>query len=255
MHKEIIIKAFDKARKKARKKGVNDPSNNSLAKTLSDYISFEFKTPIGERRLRDYYKLALQKRRAPDDINITQLNVVIGLCNYLGYDGFEDYVVKNNGKNSKEPDEDDPTVITISPDNIMSQKINDRINIYVKKNKIILSISMLAVIAFFVFFSLSQQRYMVWQEHHYVEVDFDKTQFKEGTLKPYNEALLVHFKKIVPNCNTKFFKDNGDENLWYGKNPEGNLEFFTALGLHPQTGTILKKITPHMIRNHICPSY
>jgi len=104
MHRKLIIKAFEKAGRESRHKGVNKPSNHSLAKDLSDFISNEMNTPIGERRLRDYYKEATAiHNKTIDDINIVQLSVVIGLCNYLGYDDYEAFLGKIKSKKKKKP--------------------------------------------------------------------------------------------------------------------------------------------------------
>ncbi|WP_347925502.1 hypothetical protein [Pontimicrobium sp. SW4] len=255
MHRKIIIKAFEKARKEAQKKGINHPSNNFLAKILSDYISNEFKTPIGERRLRDYYKLAIHKGINDEgDINITQLNVVNALCEYLGYKNYQDFVVKNRLKivyedNSNEED----TLITISPENIL--KKNDRIDIRIRKNKIVLSISMLAIILLMTVVSMNNRRWMRWQEHQYVEVEFSINEFKKGNLKLYKEERFSLFKKIIPDCYTVFFDTDGNEKIWYGRNEQENMEFYTFLGLHPITNKILKPITPNIIKKHICATY
>ncbi len=255
MHKKIIIKAFDKARKEAQKKGINHPSNNSLAKILSDYISIEFNTPIGERRLRDYYKSAIRKGiNNEGDININQLNVVIGLCKYLGYEGFEDFVLHNSTKNISISETEELHIDTVF-EKEKFQRINERINIYVKKNRIVLSISMAILILFLTIISLNRQRWMKWQNDHYVEVTFNSEEFKNGILKIYKEERIALFKKVIPDCSTLFFLKNGNEAIWYGKNGNGTLEYFTALGLHPETGTTLKKITPYIIKKHICPSY
>jgi len=104
MHRKLIIKAFEKARDEVQRKGVNKPSNNSLAKLLSDFISNERNTPIGERRLRDYYNASVHTHTTHDiDINITQLSVVIGLCNYLGHENYEAFVSKYIPESKKKP--------------------------------------------------------------------------------------------------------------------------------------------------------
>ncbi len=102
MHRELITRAFEKANMEAKRSGINRPSNNRLAKILSDFISNELKTPIGERRLRDYYNATMLTNTSNyDDINIRQLNVVIGLCNYLGYEEYESFMLETNLKKKK----------------------------------------------------------------------------------------------------------------------------------------------------------
>ncbi len=78
---------------------------------------------------------------------------------------------------------------------------------------------------------------------------------RQPGLKLYNADRIEHFRKIDPNCETDFFKNDGTEMLWYGKNKSGELEFFTSVGLHPETGKTLKKITKYIIKKYICESY
>ena len=102
MHSKLIIRAFEKAREEAQNKGVNRPSNNSLAKILSDFIFYEMNTPIGERRLRDYYNASINTELTNEsDININQLKVVIGLCHYLDYENYEAFVSQTSSKPKK----------------------------------------------------------------------------------------------------------------------------------------------------------
>ncbi len=50
----------------------------------------------------------------------------------------------------------------------------------------------------------------------------------------------------------KKFKEDDSVRIWYGKNREGELEYFSSQGLHPQTGKTLKPITRYMIEKYIC---
>ena len=99
---------------------------------------------------------------------------------------------------------------------------------------------------------LNQPQWMEWQTDHYVEADFDPNKLSDGNLKIYKEERILYFKKINPDCNTNFFNKDEIENLWYGKNPNGEYEYFTTLGRHPETGKTLKKITPYIIKKYIC---
>ena len=101
----------------------------------------------------------------------------------------------------------------------------------------------------------NQPRWMIWQEDHYIEVKFDDNKLNINQLKLYKEDRILNFRQIQPDCNTIFFKENGEENIWYGKNAKGELEYFTDLAKHPKTGKTLKKITPYMIRKYICKTY
>ncbi|WP_435682498.1 hypothetical protein [Nonlabens sp.] len=53
-------------------------------------------------------------------------------------------------------------------------------------------------------------------------------------------------------CDTVFFKSDNSVRFWYGKNKKKEIEYFTDLGLHPETGKTLKPITGYMIEKYIC---
>ena len=99
----------------------------------------------------------------------------------------------------------------------------------------------------------NETRWMVWQEDHYVEIDLNTEKYNINQLKLFKEERIELFKKISPICNeTLFFNEDGSVKIWYEKNKDKELEYFTALGLHPETGKTLKPITQYMIDKYIC---
>ncbi|OUR90942.1 hypothetical protein A9Q87_13490 [Flavobacteriales bacterium 34_180_T64] len=83
-----------KQKKNETIKGVKNPSKNHLAIILSNYITEDFGFPFGERSLVNYYN-SINQLKDLEDINISQLKVITGLCNYLGYDDYEDFIFNN----------------------------------------------------------------------------------------------------------------------------------------------------------------
>nr|WP_321222415.1 hypothetical protein [uncultured Psychroserpens sp.] len=82
----------------------------------------------------------------------------------------------------------------------------------------------------------------------YIKVDFDTENYKVKQLKLYKEERIKFFKKFSCDClETPFFKDNVSNIIWYGKNKNKELEYFTDLWRHPETGKTLKPITQYMI--------
>ncbi|WP_242156379.1 hypothetical protein [Aestuariivivens sediminis] len=224
MHKNLIIDAFEKARHDLVKEGHNKPSKVAISEKLSDYISEHTKTELGERRFRDYYDHALELNSDKGkDIKIQQYEIVSGLCNYLGYGNYEDY--KSNKK-----------------------KRSYKIFFYIAG---IIGILVLSL----ALFNSESNCWMEWKDDHYEIIDFDTQKFNDGTLKLCKEDRLEHFKKVNVGCSTSFFDLKGHVKIWYGKNRHKELEYFSAYGLHPETGKTLKPITEYMIKTHICESY
>ncbi|WP_157717119.1 hypothetical protein [Formosa sp. Hel1_31_208] len=113
-------------------------------------------------------------------------------------------------------------------------------------------ISAVVISGIFIYNYSTRQSWMMWQEDHYIEVDFDTEKYNMNQLKRYKEERINLFEKVSPTCDTKFFNDDESVNIWYGKNRNKELEYFTALGLHPETGKTLKPITRYMIDKYIC---
>ncbi len=241
MHKRLIIEAFKKGESSRKKLGEKKPSLVSIAEDLSNYILTEEGFSLGERSFRDYKNEAEKLMNNDVDINIKQYKVIVGLCRYLGYDSFEDFTSQNGLEKRG---------IEINEFNKESKVRN-----FLKEHKITLIVCGLLLIGFVVFQSINRQRWMVWQDDHYLEVGFDAKKYNLGQLKLYNSDRIKNFKKITPNCNTSFFDTQGNVKIWYGKNNEKELEYFTALGLHPETGKTLDPITVYMIKKYICHDY
>ncbi len=183
----------------------------------------------------------------PDITNNPSADLLNKLSEYIDYENYEDFVSRNNEITSPEEEE-----IT---QNEETKSIGETIKIFIRKNKISISIVTTLLLLVFLYGQITKQRYMVWENDHYVEVKFDLEQYDVSELKLYKKDRIERFRKITPDCSTEFFKVDGSENLWYGKNAKKELEYFTDFGLHPETGKTLKKITKHMIKNHICDTY
>ncbi|MEO8934798.1 MAG: hypothetical protein ABI295_10885 [Xanthomarina sp.] len=233
MHKKLLIKCFDKARKELQRQGTQNPSTVKIAELLSNYVDENEGFPLGERTYRDYYNHALKDD--VEDIEIRQIKVLNGLCRYLGFEDYSDFTTELN---------ENKTIFQ-----------TPKMTSFLKKHKIALLILLALIIAFTTLNSLNKQKWMHWENDRYIEADFDAKLLKDGFLKIYNIDRIENLRKITPDCNTAFFKENKTENVWYGKNKNGDLEFFTSIGLHPETGKTLKKITKHMITKYVCATY
>ncbi|SHG89807.1 hypothetical protein SAMN04488116_2840 [Flagellimonas flava] len=232
MHKTLIIHAFKKAEEERKKRGEKKPSKVDLAGDISNFIKDEMEFGLGEKSYRDYFNEAKKLGNNLKDISIKQLKVVVGLCRFLGYKTYEEF-----------------------EESIKSESILQKLLVFLKKYKILIILFIITTAIFMVIVSVNRQRWMIWNGSHYIETKFDAEKLQQGLLKVYKEDRIKYFEKIAPDCNTEFFTEEGLENLWYGKNSLGELEYFTDLARHPETGKSLNPITSYMIKKYICEKY
>jgi hypothetical protein len=118
----------------------------------------------------------------------------------------------------------------------------------------IISAIVLGVIFFVFGFFINEEECMIWTKDHYEEVACNQISEKQGFFQQIiikkEESLIANFRKISVCDTTTFFK-NGEPCVWYGKSFQGNLDCFTAPGLHPETGKTLKPITNHIIEKYV----
>ena len=233
MHNQIILESFNKAEITIIEKHGNKPSNSKCAIFISDEIYRINSFTFGERSLRDLYNAV--KKNTSISIEVKQPQVIDGLCKFLGYTNYPDYVINN----------------TIEKVSIKGNEQHISAN---KKQPIVVSVILTAIpiIVIIAYVLIDKKRWMVWQESQYIEVEFNVEKYDVNQLKLYKEAQVKNFNLIKPTCNYSFFKKDGSVNLWYGKNIKKELEFFTDLGRHPETSKTLKPITKYMIDKYIC---
>ena len=233
MHRKIILKAFEKARKEEVKGTGIVPSTAKCAERLSDFISEDGSGPFGEKSLRNLYNLSTKENG--EDVQIKQPQVVNALCKYLGFDDYAAFLISNE---------------ELAPQEVVNNSTR-----FTRIQKFSLGVFLGLVLVTSLLFYVNRQRWMIWEENHYVVAPFDAEKVQKGILKLYKEERIVNFKLVKPNCNYTFFNEDRSVRLWYGKNTNGELEYFTDLGKHPKTGKTLKAITAYMIRTHICNTY
>lgn len=228
MHNVLIQLAFDKMKKNHFKNEGLNLTKTQTSKRLSELLLDDYKVCFGDKRLRDIYN---------NKAKIKQVDVLKALCDYLGYDNYNAFLQANN-LNEKG-----------------RVKASFSNTIFKFKKPLLISLTVLICLIMVYFFTVDQQRWMVWKVDHYEEVDFDTKKYKLNQLKLFKEERINNFKKIEATCDTNFFDEKGNVKIWYGKNRNGKLDLFTSLGLHPETGKTLKPITRYMIKKYICDSY
>jgi hypothetical protein len=235
MNKTLVVQAFAKAEKEIKKRGVVKPSLVQMATELSDYLEEEKGFNLGEKSLRTYRGAAEKLNDTSEDIGIKQLAVINGLCHYLDCDDYQEFVKSTTVEGTE-----------IKP---RAPKRGTR---WVTPVRMAVVVSALVILSLFIYDYSTRLRWMVWQEDHYVEVDFDVKKYSIKQLKPYKEDRLLSFNKVELSCETIFFNQDKSVRFWYGKNRNKELEFFTDLGLHPETGNTLKPISAYMIDKYVC---
>lgn len=263
MHSEIIIKAFEKAKQNLLKESGIKPSTLKCSKNISEYISDNSNIPFGSKSLRNAYKACNENKK----VEIKQPQVINALCKYIGYENYKEYVLKNHKENDNNQNEDQEKIIYHSEfsngkSSITVQPKNKKLFAWFSNasaaNKYILftSISIIVIITITYFFKdstilTSNLKCMTWQNDHYIEVVCDLNKLQIGQHKLYKEGRINNFKQVYPDSTYTFFEPNGNVTIWYGKNEKGDLEFFTDIGLHPETGKTLKPITQYMIDKYL----
>jgi hypothetical protein len=230
MHKKIILRAFEKARKEEVKETGVIPSIAKSASRLSDFISEDGNGPFGEKSLRNLYNLAANEDG--EHVQIKQPQVVNALCKYLGFDDYAAFLIRDK---------------VLTP-----QESVNKSTPFTRIHKLFLGVIIGVVMVISLMFYVNRQRWMIWEENYYVVAPFDAEKVQKGILKLYKEERIANFKRVKPDCNYAFFNEDRSVKIWYGKNTKGGLEYFTGLGKHPKTGKTLKAITAYMIREHIC---
>lgn len=239
-HKNLILEAFKKATIYLAENGIPSPSKSGVAEVLSDYIELECNFQFGERRLRDYYNEALKD----EVLEIKQQAVRDGLAKYLGYEDFRDLLIRTT--ESKKD---------LQTENLAETTDNGKayfVSQFLRGNRTTVLIIVGCLIAFLIINAVNKEKWMVWEGSQFVETEFDAYKMENGQIFLFNDSQVARFKKVQPNCDTQFFNSEGNALLWYGKNRKGDLEYFTDLGKHPETGKTLKPITRYMIKKYIC---
>ncbi|NHN26482.1 hypothetical protein FIA58_012420 [Flavobacterium jejuense] len=241
--RELCLLKFDNGLNKTDEKifriyfKVND--DEDLRKKIFDYHIPNFKK-IGNFLNED------EKVKNTNTINLNLISVLIDF-NPRPYNIFFKNYNKENKSPELEKDSDEekkptpPVLILIDKDPIETPPKNPT---WIKKNiKQIIGGSFLFITVFFgINYLIKDKKSIKWKKDHYELIDS-----KSQSL--INEELLKNFKKIIP-CDTTIYRKYGRACLWYGKSPKGEIEFFTALDVHPETGKTLKEVTDYIMNKY-----
>lgn len=212
-------------------------------------VDFNHENYIGKRKAERYYEKYIEGRKnvSVKIPNEYQRNF---MSNYLGYEDYEDFIIKNEG--TTKPPVTDEAYIEKLENNLESQKkeINDPhddkpITITTNNWKKTFTVSISLFITLCTAIAIIENHFfnsddcIIWKIDHYEKSSYFITGAIDNTKHKININL---FKKVAVDTNTVFFTD-GKPNYWYGKNHKGKREFFTHRGIHPQTKRELNPIT------------
>lgn len=240
MRKKLFEEVFKKAEERSPSK-----TRNGVCTFLENAFSEMDRYSFGKETFIRYYKKYREGRNIKYNPNAELLNKC---AQYLGYEDYEDFVLKNKGQEEPEVSDEQGTIST-------------SLIIWLQKNKKLVIINMILLVAIISIISTdilskNQEKWMTWKENRYVEATFSITEYYNDQLVPYDQNKIDFFKEVEnPDCKTKYFNKNGKPILWYYKVGKGDLELYTSSGFHPENGKPLKHITRYMIQEHICPEY
>ncbi|WP_339708449.1 hypothetical protein [uncultured Kriegella sp.] len=245
---EIVRKAFEKAQSRSTSK-----AKSALAKVIADeitekYIHISAKTL---ERAHDRYinNKIIHGEPAAESVDL--------FCKYLGYQDYKEYVGKNPIDNNQKRDDTtaQETVVKESPIKEVAPR----------RKKWKLSITISIVFGAIILITLlsktadnhqisAKNRCMTWAKTHYEEIACNKSPYSAYGTKvvPFDPVRFSNFKKVEVTMATTFFAEATNRPLvWYYKNKKGEIEYFTAPGLHPITGKTLDEITPYIIEKYV----
>ena len=223
MSKLLITLAFEKAENE-----IGSSVKNRLAKHLAFVLNEEYKYPISDRTIRDYYKYYVEtNERVGEDL---KPNLILYICKYLGYQNYASFVNKYPSEKKKES----------YPGNIGGGVKTKN------KNSLILFSSAIALSGLTYFgFVKEDKNCMIWQDTHYEQT----TCTGDISEIPNNAILLNNFRRIT-NIDSLLERRNQQKELWYAKT-NGVVEFFTYHGYHPTNKKPLKNVTDYIFKTYV----
>ncbi|MFX0555628.1 hypothetical protein ACOCEA_02460 [Maribacter sp. CXY002] len=243
---KIIILAFEKAEKK-----LGSSKKTHRAQHISDYLLEEYKYPISERTLRDYYTNALTNQEGLEEL---KPKVLTYLCNYLGYTDYADFITKNQTEKDVKQEITSNSRQTQAKDfaKESGKGFNPKILMYLGLVFVVL-VLITIIIDKKVVNANPNVNCMTWADSLYVAVPCTTGPYSAfGTkVEPMDIMKLKKMKQVKVRLSYPFFNEQNEPLIWYFKNKEGEIEYFTSPGLHPTNGETLRKITPHIIETYV----
>ncbi|AIZ40467.1 hypothetical protein [Cellulophaga baltica] len=240
MSKKIIALVFAKAEKE-----IGPSKKTQRAQHISEVLLEDYKFPISERTLRDYYTRFVEK----DEENLEPIKpqVIEYLCNYLGYKNYPEFITAHPSELEEPKVIEEPVIMKVSEPEIQGRLKGTSVGFFNQGSSKIVSLLSVVVISALTYFGFvkEEQNCMVWQEDHYEKSACTGVAHEE----PYQELVFLNFRKINDLQEVKSRREKHQE-LWYVKKG-GEVEFFTYYHEHPIYHKGLHKVTDYMYKTHV----
>lgn len=203
MHKELVLSAFKKAKKEVKEATGVNMSVTGLSKRISDYMMEECHFQYHEKSLRNKYNIALKNEQ---DVELKS-SVANCLCCYLDYENYAEFILKNTIQETTTEIVED---VTLDKENTFKKEpsMGEKLKIVIQKNKVTLIFCSLVFLLYFGLYTVDKQQWMIWNNDHYVEVQFDIEKYGVSNLKLYKHERIKNYRKV---------KSDRSESLWYQK--------------------------------------
>jgi len=138
MHRELVLSAFEKARKEVKEATGATMSITGLSRKISDYMMNECHFQYHEKSLRNKYNMAMK-----DETVALKSSVANCLCCYLGYKNYATFIIeKNNSQILMQPAEIIPAETVLEQNKVKKEvSMGEKLKIVIQKNKITLIFS------------------------------------------------------------------------------------------------------------------
>jgi len=237
---EIVQKVFAKAKTECISQ-----KKSALSKHIAHQIQ-ENHGYISYRTLERAYDRHIRKDTTVSERSAESIDL---FCQYLGFENYVGFIKREN----KPQEQDEPPKDSVPVPNS---------TIRLKSSIIVL----LGIVLLIIVYTMwpendsknvdNNEKCMTWADSIYVPISCDKGPLSRyGTsIEPMDSKKMKNFKKVSVNMATHFFSDQTNQPLiWYTKNKDDEIEYFTAPGLHPTTGKTLDEITEYIIEKYVPP--
>lgn len=180
MHKELVLSAFNKAKKEVLEATGVKMSVTGLSKKISDFLMDECHFQYHEKSLRNKYNLAVKE----ESVELKSA-VANNLCRYLGYENYSDFIL--------EKEKEANPVITAEAEVVEANKLRrepsmgEKLKIIIQKNKVTLIFGSLLFLMYFGLYSIHKQKFIISEQNQCVKAPFEVEKYGFETIPQFTK--------------------------------------------------------------------